>query len=249
MLLIDIGNSRIKWAAWQNNQMVGYSSMAYSEDNLQEGLIKNLSGISRTGFDQQRVCVCSVASESINQLVFRWFETHWQISAEFIETQNRQCGVVNAYHKTSDLGVDRWLGMLAAYQRHKKAVCIIDCGTAVTFDVVNETGQHLGGLIMPGLQMMQQALLIGTQRIDSIQGQVSSLADNTQDAVIGGCTHLLVSGLDGLYRKYSKQFDGELMCVMTGGDGEKLSNAMESNCHYEEDLILYGLYLAARSGD
>jgi len=249
MLLIDIGNSRIKWAVWQNNQITDYSAVAYSKDNLPAVLTENLADISQPRLQQQQVFVCSVAGRAINQLVLNWFEVYWQISAEFIETKNRQCGVVNAYHQVSALGVDRWLGMLAAYQRHKKAVCVIDCGTAVTIDVVNETGQHLGGLIMPGMQMMQQALLTGAQRIESIQGQASSLADNTQDAVIGGCINLLVSGLDGLYRKYSEQFNGELACVMTGGDGEKLASAMESNCHYEEDLILYGLYLAACSED
>jgi len=73
------------------------------------------------------------------------------------------------------------------------------------------------------------------------------LANNTEDAVISGCSHLLISGLDGMYKKYCKQLNAELLCVVTGGDGESVAQAMESNCHYEEDLILYGLHLVAQA--
>jgi type III pantothenate kinase len=244
MLLIDVGNSRIKWGFWQDNQVEGYSAFAYSEGDLQNLLIKEL-GHSVS----QKVFICSVASEKINQLIIKWFESQWQINAELVLTQGKQFGVVNAYQNKNALGVDRWLGMLAAYHQNRKAVCVIDCGTAVTLDVVGKDGQHLGGLIMPGLNMMQKSLLVGTQGIGSLQGEISMLADNTEDAVIGGCAHLLVTGLDGLYKKHYQQLDGELICIVTGGDGEKVAKAMESNCHYEEDLILYGLHLVAQSRD
>ena len=244
MLLIDVGNSRIKWSVWQNNQMTDNLKFFYGEENLQDLLLKNLANVSR-----QKVFVCSVANPKIGQIITKWFDSYWGIPAEFVETQRQQLGVVNAYHNEKALGVDRWLGMLAAYQRYKKAVCVIDCGTAVTLDLVNETGQHLGGLIMPGLHMMRQSLLMGAQRIDSLQGEVTVLANNTEDAVIGGCKHLLVSGLHGLYKKYCKQLGSELLCVVTGGDGESIAKAMDINCHYEEDLILYGLQLVVQARD
>jgi len=244
MLLIDVGNSRIKWAVWKNNQMMDYSVFVYCEDNLQQLLLQNLEAVPK-----QKVFVCSVASSQVNQIITKWIKSCWQINVEFVEAQRQQLGVVNAYHKANALGVDRWLGILAAYQRYKKAVCVIDCGTAVTLDVVDETGQHLGGLIMPGMRMMQQSLLMGTQRIDSVQGEVSMLANNTEDAVMGGCRHLLESGLQGLYKKYCEQLGTDLLCVVTGGDGENVAKAMDINCHYEEDLILYGLQLVAQSRD
>ena len=78
---------------------------------------------------------------------------------------------------------------------------------------------------------------------------MSILASNTEDAVVSGCVHLLSSGLLGLYTKYSQQFEGELLCVVTGGDGEIIAKAMGMHCCYERDLILYGLCLVARETD
>jgi type III pantothenate kinase len=242
MLLIDVGNSRIKWAFWQNNRLESHAAFFYQRSNLAAVLENNLNDCS-----QPKVLICSVASAQVNQLIIAWFAEHWRGEVEIVTVQRQQLGVVNAYNNVKALGADRWMAILAAYKRHKQALCVIDCGTAVTIDVVDIAGQHLGGLIMPGMRMMQQALLVGTQKIDDIQGSATVLANCTEDAVIGGCTHLLVAGLDGLYKKYCKQLGVELFCVVTGGDGEIVAKAMESNCHYEQDLILYGLHLVAQA--
>ena len=245
MLLVDIGNSRIKWAFWQNNKLEDYFACEYQADNLQNILSKNLSHCA-----QQTVYLCSVVSADINQLIKQWFNAQWQTEVTQVAVQAQQLGLTNAYENVNALGADRWMAMLGAcHQYNKAALCVIDCGTAVTIDVVDQTGQHMGGLIMPGIRMQQQALLNGTQKIDSIQGEASMLANNTEDAVIGGSVHLLVTGLDGLYKKYAAQLNTELVCVVTGGDGETVMKAMDSHCHYERDLILYGLSRVAQAED
>jgi pantothenate kinase type III len=86
-----------------------------------------------------------------------------------IYTQKYALGVRNAYPKHNKLGVDRWLAMLAAYHYYNAPVCIVSCGSALTLDIVDSQGQHLGGMIMPGLNLMQQALSRGTANLNKFK--------------------------------------------------------------------------------
>jgi len=149
--------------------------------------------------------------------------------------------VHNGYEDPHQMGADRWVAMLAAYTKYQKAVCVIDCGTAVTLDIVSAQGQHLGGLIMPGLDMMQNALYMGTRRIKPTKGDLRDLGMNTADAVTSGCYQLLVNGLQGLVEKHAAAVEGDLLCVVTGGNAALLVRENQIHCCHDVDLILYGL--------
>ena len=242
MLCIDVGNSRIKWCVWQANDMQHNTVAEYELQRLDNLLVKWFSNI-----EQQDVFISSVAGDQVNEVIALWFSKAWQKQVSFVESERQQLGVVNSYKEVRQMGVDRWVAMLAAYQRYQSAICVIDCGTAVTLDIVDESGKHLGGLIMPGLNMMRQSLFQGANGIRCQDGNEPLLANNTSDAVSGGCFHLLVSGLNSLYVQYKKQTKNKMVCVVTGGDGEKISKNMDGDCQFEADLILYGLRLIAES--
>lgn len=241
MLLIDVGNSRIKWSFWKNKQMMDYTALIYDVTNLDALLTDNLNDSA-----EKKVCVCSVAGSEIDKIISAWFELNWNIKIDMAKTLKQQSGVVNAYKKVETMGVDRWMAIVAAHHRYKENLCVIDCGTAVTIDLVNKSGQHLGGLIMPGLDMMRHALMAGTRQINSIQGEVSMLADNTEEAVTGGCYNLLALGLEAIYKKYSHTIGSELLCVVTGGNGENMVSALNVKCHYRRELVLEGLLIMAQ---
>ncbi len=242
MLCIDVGNSRIKWCVWQGENILCNAVAEYELQHLNNLLEQWFCNI-----DQQDVFISSVASSQVNEAIALWFSSVWHRQVSFVESKRRQLGVTSGYKDVQQMGVDRWVAMLAAYQRFQSAVCVIDCGTAVTLDVVDNEGKHLGGLIMPGLNMMRQSLYWGANGIQFHHGKESLFADNTADAVSGGSFHLLVSGLNGLYQQYKKQIETSIACVVTGGDGEKVAKYMECDCQYEAYLILYGLRLIAES--
>ena len=133
--------------------------------------------------------------------------------------------------------------MVAAYNKFKTAVCVIDCGTAVTVDVVSADGVHQGGLIMPGLQLMRESLFSNTSKIVSAKGELVELAMNTKDAVESGCYQLLVSGLDNICQRHRAEFPG-LRIVITGGSGEAISRKMQADSEFISTLVLDGLRLA-----
>lgn len=238
MLLIDVGNSQIKCAIWAGINLEMPRQIIYQKYDLHDQFDRLFQG-----YASQPVFISCVV-ENMNEPLSKWFQDRWSEQPVFVVAVNKMCGVINGYTKPEALGVDRWLAMAAAYNKFKTAICVIDCGTAVTVDVVNADGVHQGGLIMPGLQLMRESLFSNTSKIVSAKGELVELAKNTQDAVESGCYQLLASGLDSICQKQLAAVS-DLRIVMTGGDGEYISRKMQVNTVFIAMLVLDGLLLAA----
>jgi len=241
MLAIDVGNSRIKFAIWEDGAWQNYTSHEYDIKTLPNLLDKFFENIITQPVHVS--CVVDAVKDSLS----RWFKKRWGKSPVFYHSTHELAGVTNAYAHPNTLGVDRWLVMIAAFNAVRSPVCIIDCGTAVTLDVISNDGTHQGGLIMPGLRVMQESLLSRTSNIHVFSGSICDLAKNTGDAVESGCVQLLAMGLDGLSRKHMDIYP-DLRVVMTGGDAKRIAKHMHVKSHYVETLVLDGLRIVADLG-
>jgi type III pantothenate kinase len=241
MLLIDVGNSQIKCAESGNITFEMTRTLAYQKYALQDQFDQLFQG-----YLSQPVFVSCVV-EDMKEPLSKWFQDGWSVQPVFVAAVNKMCGVVNGYSNPETLGVDRWLAMVAAYNKFKTAVCVIDCGTAVTVDVVDVAGVHQGGLIMPGLQLMRESLFGNTSKIVSAKGELVELAMNTKDAVESGCCQLLVYGLDNICQRQQAVFP-DLRIVVTGGNGEYISRIMQADNVFISTLVLDGLRLGATRG-
>jgi len=156
--------------------------------------------------------------------------------------------VVNAYSHPDRLGVDRWLTLIAVHRQIDAPACIVDCGTAVTLDGLDATGRHLGGLILPGLEMMRDALLRNTQ-IDAPASVdwAGVLARDTAGAVAAGGLFACAGLVELVARRIAQDCGRVPQIVLTGGDGAKLQAVLETGARYEPDLVLQGL--AQLAGD
>ncbi|OGT21933.1 MAG: hypothetical protein A2V90_05485 [Gammaproteobacteria bacterium RBG_16_57_12] len=142
------------------------------------------------------------------------------------------------------LGADRWAALIAVRQRIEVAACIVDCGTAITIDVLSGQGEHLGGLIVPGIQMMRNSLASGTKGVRSSENamsKVSLLARDTGAAVFGGTLYAAVAVIDRVISDVSEAMNMELTCVLTGGNAPEVKPLLAHACIYEPDLVLQGL--------
>jgi len=240
MLLIDVGNSRLKWCFYESVQAASEcSSHDYLKDNVASLLVNVLGDVK-----PQSVWISCVAGESLEKQLTSWFLKYWKITPVFAQTQASSMGLTNAYQKVSNLGVDRWLAMLAAWRLYRQAVCVIDCGTAITLDVVNATGEHQGGLILPGQRLLQQSLQVETSAIEQVTETDMLLANDTADAVGAGCRLMVSKSIPSIVKEFERHFDIEFLCVLTGGDSHLLMP--EFKCYEQrEDLVLFGLYLMA----
>ena len=238
MLMIDIGNSRIKCAVWLDNVWQLLRSQPYEQENLNKQFDLLFEDIV-----PQPVYVACVVDDLKDALAL-WFLARWALQPVFATSTKQLFGVTNAYGQTESLGVDRWLAIVAAHTKFQSPVCVIDCGTAVTVDVVDANGMHMGGLIMPGLQLMRESLFKNASKIDSAKGNLVELAVNTKDAVESGCVQLLSLGLDQICRIQQEKQTG-LRIVITGGDGELIARQMHLQTSFIETLVLDGLCIVA----
>lgn len=198
----------------------------------------------------QRLLIASVAGPDFGARIGAWSKRFWGIEPEFVTAQARAFGVVNAYTEPQRLGVDRWLALIAAHRLVMGPVCIVDCGTALTIDVIAKDGEHLGGLIVPGLGLMRRALLEKTAGIEAAIGgaaheEVSLLAKDTRSGVMGGTLYATIAVIDRIMQDVTDVIGADLSCVLTGGDADTVRPLLPAGFHYEPELVLQGLAIVA----
>lgn len=154
-LLVDIGNSRVKWAF---GTTAGFIALGEATHNVPE----ELRALLDAEYDPGEIRVANVAGAEAGARVVVSLQERFGIAPVLARSAASGAGVRNGYVDPPQLGVDRWLAICAAFDRYRAPVCVVDAGTATTIDVVDAGGQHLGGLILPGLTLMQSALFGNT---------------------------------------------------------------------------------------
>lgn len=240
-LLIDAGNTRVKTAYMDaEGHIEPWFNRAY--DELDEETIASSVG---------KVWLAAVGGESQQQRVYQWlakFGLDQQL--ESIHSEQAKFGVTNAYQKPETLGVDRWLAMLGAYNEQPKPTLIIDAGTAITVDWVDAQGQHLGGWITPGVELMQNALLARTPKVfadaEAMWGRANQLGQSTPDGLTDGCVNMFA----GLVRQAIQVTETELdwfdyRLLFSGGSTPLLPIELKRRGEQRSELVLQGLALYA----
>jgi type III pantothenate kinase len=192
--------------------------------------------------------VANVAGERRAAELAGWARAHWGLDAEFLVSPRAELGVTNGYTRPEALGVDRWLGLTAAKSLVTGAVLVVDCGTAVTVDVLDADGRHRGGLIAPGLDMMREALRTGT-RIPPFEDTHFSLdfGVDTASGISAGIMHSISGMVEKALRSARVVVCEEPQVILTGSGAAALSNALEGSLplRVEPELVMRGLYLSA----
>lgn len=236
ILELDIGNSRIKWrtlAAQGQPVARGHLSRRDLPGAVSWGELLPVQSV-------RRMRVSNVAGPEVAAHLDRWARDVLGIVPEYARATACIAGVTSGYREPEKLGVDRWLALLAAWHELGRACVIVDAGTAVTVDVLDDVGTHQGGYIVPGLRLMLDALLSGTSGVRLSAGPVASLAagHGTSDAVLRGCTAMTVALIE------RTRSGSELPLVLTGGDAELLAPWLAAPSLLRPELVLDGLGLA-----
>lgn len=240
-ILIDIGNTRVKWKAvsveaGSENHHFLYQSTTFIND-LEKSITGNIN-------DQiSHVYVSNVAGEKIKIKLVQWFVDKFQVKPVFAQSQRKMHGLVSAYIHPEQLGVDRFLAMLGANVQPDEAMVIIDCGTAVTVDCVNTCKQFVGGVILPGINLMRNSLFHNAAALNvPVKEQNFTMFATDTDLAIGSGTILAVTSVIETAMKKLKELSGvEPKCIVTGGDGELIRSQLSFEADYCPDLVLEGL--------
>jgi type III pantothenate kinase len=245
MLTIDIGNTQIKWALWNGGHITAAACTAYSKQEPDKAF-----AVWQDIRPEELVMVACVAGDALEHALRRWMQTHWSVEPRFLRSTAQLKGVTNAYVDPARYGVDRWAALIAAHSLYSDPVCIIDAGTAITVDLMDAEGRHMGGRILPGLRMMREALLKGTEGIQQTDGKSPDFADNTADAVSSGTLHMLMAALSEICDSASRYLGSNMKIIITGGMSEQImSMCGMPEMLYEPDLVLIGLHTVAQTED
>ena len=239
ILLVDIGNTRLKWTQQKSGKFSQTGAITHLHTHINSALLIAWQELQAP----QKIYLAAVSSKTVKQVLFDVAEQLWpDVPIQEVQTEERALGVNNAYSKPEKLGVDRWLAMLAAYHCYASPVCIVDCGTAITLDVIDQQGQHLGGMIMPGLTLMKQALQSNTADLN-ICSEVyqPGLADDTDAAIFNGN----LSAIKGFIEFGFAQHQKPLQLIITGGDAEFIADTLKLDAIVDTELVFKGLALAS----
>lgn len=261
-LLFDIGNTRIKWARLAHNKTQNPEQAELLDiggANHTDHTFEEMAALYGSAWSQpEQIMVSTVATDEHWRECRDWCRRHWELTPVRVMSMAEGFGIRNAYARAEELGTDRWAAMVGAHHLLHAETCIIDMGTAITLDFLDAVGQHLGGYIIPGLQLMQQSLVQGTQAIQLFSGSVLAETDPGADLDInlvpGTSTvecieHGLIMAATGLIEESCKKMEirtGKSFCrLLTGGHAGLLASSLEmspgTRVQLEPHLVLLGL--------
>lgn len=251
ILTVDIGNSRIKCALWQAEKIIARDVAAYELNKTSDAFDQLFSVLEKPS----RVFAVCVASDEICQALSAWIQQNWQLQVEYLKTEKQYKNITNAYDDPEQHGADRWAAIIAGHQKFPDSVvCVINAGTAITFDFINKDGQHLGGYILPSYVTMHTALTGDTANVASTlvtynnKKNSNIIPDNTNDAVNEGLHKLLQAGIREICQSAQNivnesSMKGPVQIIITGGFAETvLSYPDMPEMFHEPDLVMQGLY-------
>jgi len=257
-LLVDIGNTRVKWA-W-----LDAGGALRDPGGLAHGgtVPQGWPGVVLGGRRPEAVLAASVAAPALAAALLGPLAPAG-VPLEQATVEREAAGVRNGYADPRQLGVDRWLAVLAARARHPTAVCVVDAGTAVTVDAVDAAGQHLGGFIVPGAGLMRRALLERTGGIAAAAGLAGGAGGagpgapaatapgdgpwgrDTDACIDRGARLALACLVRGCMEALAPPGRAPATLVLTGGDAAALRAALDQPAELRPHLVLEGLALRA----
>jgi type III pantothenate kinase len=243
-LLIDLGNSRLKWTqhaagAWRTDAV-----LLDSGKNIESLFDKVWGKIAKP----RQVIACSVSSPERLNALEQWTRTRWSVMPHIVRPQAQQLGVKNLYRQPEQLGADRWAALIGARGLTGSAACVVDAGTAVTVEALSAGGEFLGGAIFPGLRLLRDSLARGTVAIAPAEGNAADcLARSTADGVAAGTLFGLAGAVERLLDEYRRSLGEPMEIFLTGGDAPALAAHLRVPATMVPDLVLKGLARIADS--
>lgn len=238
MLLLDVGNSRCKWALVHNGAW------------LHQGVVGNTEWMAlQQAFaalpPPSRILVSNVAGEAMAQRL-RTVCAGWNRPLEPVTARVEQCGVRNGYQQPERLGSDRWAALIAAWNRVHGACLVVNCGTATTVDALSGQGEFLGGLILPGASLMQQSLATNAAQLMAEQGALRDFPRNTADAIHSGMLRATLGAIRHQYDLLQAR-QAAVCCLLAGGAAGVVQPHLDLPLERVDNLVLKGLQIIGES--
>ena len=238
ILAVDAGNTRIKWGAHVHGGWQANGACATSE-------AIGLAGCWDTLAPPDRVIVSNVAGDHVRSAIVA-ATARFGHTPSFIESRAAQCGVRSSYEQPDQLGCDRWAALVAAHRLYPGASLVVNAGTAMTVDALTDDGLFLGGIIVPGLDLMRRALDAHTAALRLQAGEVRFFPSNTGDAIMSGAAHALAGAIERMATFMRESGQDSLRVLLSGGSAGELRSLIALETIAVDNLVLEGLVVIAQ---
>ncbi len=251
MLLVDAGNTFIKWALTHAERPFAPGSVVWKEF----GAVRHhdLSSLKNTWQDLhrkspfERVIISNVAGQNLGNTLFEFLTSleprpqkiDWFYSAPSL------AGVQNTYLDYRKLGSDRFASMVGARGLFpEQALIVVTAGTATTIDALTPDGTFMGGMILPGLKLMAESLAQNTAQLPEVSQNnagISCFANETGNAIISGCINAQAGAIERAVTDHGKHFDN-IQCLLSGGAARYIAPNLSIPYRIVDNLVLIGLH-------
>jgi len=251
ILLIDVGNTRIKWALVAADGAADAAPGAWLESG--SAALSELSKLSERWrqLAVARILVSNVAGEHMQERLQTMLEIVFgaALRPHWFASPPQLAGLRNGYREPAQLGCDRFAAALGAQRLFpQQTLLVVTCGTATTIDAVTADGVFSGGMILPGLGLMATSLARSTAKLPHITDhvQVDTLfADNTDDAIISGCINAQVGAIERGFALARQAAGPAVRCIVAGGSAALIAPYLSIRHETVDNLVLIGLQTAA----
>ncbi len=243
ILLLDVGNTRLKWGIGENGAI--HETGAIAQQKIRDQGLATLT--TRLPHDVDAVIAANVSGQTLATRLAGVIHAHCNCDIHFVKSSREAGGVRNAYSQPRRLGVDRWVAMIGAWKELGRACLVVDAGTALTIDALDDEGQHLGGQIIPGTALMARSLASDTSEIPATKATKADAAKGmqmfgktTRAAVQNGSLNAAAGAVSRAIRTLrSNAYDAQV--VLTGGGASRILTTLDEPPLHRPNLVLQGL--------
>lgn len=233
LLLIDAGNTRIKWGCSCDGEWLRQGWVPTARP---EALAAEFAGLPPIG----RILVSCVAGDAGRDAIAAALPESTEVP-RWLVAAAAQCGVRSSYADPASLGPDRWAALIGAWQLTGAACVVVNAGTTMTVDALGGDGVFLGGCILPGARLMRESLARDTARLAQRDGQFSYFPDNTGDAIFSGAVNALAGAVERVAQYLGEITGSPPPVLLSGGDAVLVETRLNAQVTVVDNLVLEGL--------
>ena len=233
ILAVDAGNSRVKWALHDGRSFVREGWVAHADFDALDAQWSSLPAPSS-------IVIANVAGDETGQRLRKCLE-RWPIAPRWASSARSQAGVTNCYDEPSQLGVDRWAALIGARAHSSDPCIVVNAGTAMTVDALGAQGEFIGGIIVPGFNLMHESLAANTARLSAERGNFTPFPRATRDAITSGAIQALCGAIERMRDAMLAAGHREPVMIFSGGAGELVARHLGRPVRIVDKLVLEGL--------
>lgn len=233
LLAVDMGNTRVKWGLARGGEWLAQGAVVHGEA---ASLADAWAEIARP----DRALVSNVAGTEAAARLDALLEA-LKVPHRYVESTARCCGVRNGYARPGQLGVDRWAALVGAWHLTGHGCIVINAGTALTVDALSDEGVFLGGIIVPGAEVMRRSLARDTAGLEIAEGEFERFPTSTENAIETGVVLALVGAVERMAEAEAGECALEPLCLVSGGGAGRILPHLRLPTRHVDNLVLEGL--------